>query len=173
MPDSEIPRGKIAVFDINHGGLSIAKRLLKEGGFAAAFDVYRKSTPEERFEYEKKYGFPVYVDLKELAEGGYDLVCLPIHLDPTNDFYKTATETGLPMMTHHEMAGRILQSDPRMENIHLIEITGVRGKTSTGVLLAQMLSFKNGVVLHTSKGLTYWKRGEPEWIETGLSITPA
>jgi len=175
MPNSEIPWAKIAVFDINHGGLPIAKQLLKSETSVTVFDVYKKSTPEKRAGYEQEYGFPVSVDLKDIAEGEYDIVCLPIHLSPKNEFYKKAVEIGLPMITHHEMTGRLLRSDPRLLNIHLVEITGVRGKTSTAVLLAQMLSFKNSVVLHTSEGLTYWKGGQSERIESGIgiSITPA
>ena len=62
MQQLEIPRGKIAVFDINHGGLPIAKQLLKSGATVTVFDVYEKSAPEKRAEYEKEYGFPVSAD---------------------------------------------------------------------------------------------------------------
>lgn len=173
MPNSEIPWGKIAVFDINHGGLTIAKHLLKSDAAVTAFDVYEKASPEKRAAYAEEYGVPVSNNPNEVTAGEYDIVCLPVHLNPENIYYKKAIEAGLPMITHHEIVGRMIRNDPRMRNIDLIEITGVRGKTSTAVLLAQMLSFKGSVVLHTSEGVTYWKNGDFERIEPGISITPA
>ena len=172
MPHSEIPWEKIAVFDINHGGLSIASRLFKNGINAAAFDVYQKISPEKRLEYAEKSNFKISADLNDL-ESDYDLVCLPVHLSPENEFYKKAVELGIPIMTHHEMVGRLLRSDSRIAERYLIEITGVRGKTSTAVLLSQMLSYKNRVLLHTSEGMTFWENGKFERIEPGISITPA
>ena len=92
MPNSEIPWEKIAVFDINHGGLPIAKQLLKTEASVTVFDVYEKSTPEKRAGYEQEYGVPVSVDLEDLAEGEFDIVCLPVHLSPKNEFYKKAVK---------------------------------------------------------------------------------
>ena len=172
MPHPEIPWEKIAVFDINHGGLSIADRLFKNGIAVAAFDVYRKKSPENLDAYADSCAFPVSADLNDLTKD-YDIVCLPVHLSPENEFAKKAAELGIPTMTHHEMVGRLLKTNPEITDRYLIEITGVRGKTSTSVLLARMLSYKNRVLLHTSEGLTIWKNGEYDWIEHGISITPA
>lgn len=169
---SEIPWEKIAVFDINHGGLSIAKQLLKHGVNVAVFDVYGKISEEELKKEENEYGFKVSAHLSDLDES-FDIVCLPVHLNPENSFFKKAVELGLPTVTHHEMVGRILRSDPKIVDRYLIEITGVRGKTSTAVLLAQMLSYKNRVLLHTSEGMTFWDNGSFERIEPGISISPA
>ncbi|MDL2260683.1 coenzyme F430 synthase [Methanimicrococcus sp. OttesenSCG-928-J09] len=169
---SEIPWEKIAVFDINHGGLSIAKQLLKHGVNVAVFDVYGKISEEELKKEENEYGFKVSAHLSDLDES-FDIVCLPVHLNPENSFFKKAAELGLPTVTHHEMVGRILRSNPKIVDRYLIEITGVRGKTSTAVLLAQMLSYKNRVLLHTSEGMTFWDGGKFERIEPGISISPA
>lgn len=172
MPHPEIPWEKIAVFDVNHGGLSIAKQLAKHGIIAVAFDVYRKMPPEKMKEFTDESNIPVTANISDLTDA-FDIVCLPVHLNPENDFYKKAAELGLPVVTHHEMTGRILRSDPRITDRYLVEITGVRGKTSAAVLLAQMLSYKNRVLLHTSEGMTFWDRGSFERIEPGISITPA
>ncbi|MDV0445150.1 UDP-N-acetylmuramoylalanine--D-glutamate ligase [Methanimicrococcus sp. At1] len=169
---TEIPWEKIAVFDINHGGLSIAKQLKKHGVSTAVFDTYKKFSSDQLKTYSDEYGFPVTNDENVLTED-FDIVCLPVHLSPENSFYKKAAVLGLPMITHHEMAGRILRSDPKIADRYLIEITGVRGKTSTAVLLAQMLSYKNRVLLHTSEGMTFWDNGRFERVEPGVSISPA
>ncbi|MBZ3935241.1 coenzyme F430 synthase [Methanimicrococcus blatticola] len=172
MPHSEIPWEKIAVFDVNHGGLSIAKQLAKHGIAATAFDVYQKMPPEKMKEFADESNISVTADVSDLTED-FDIVCLPVHLNPDNEFYKKAIELGLPTVSHHEIAGRLLRSDPRIADRYLVEITGVRGKTSTAVLLAQMLSYKNRVLLHTSEGMTFWDSGSFERIEPGISITPA
>lgn len=169
---SEIPWEKIAVFDINHGGLSIAKQLLKHGADVAVFDVYGKIPADELKKDEEENGFKVSASFSDLDDT-FEIVCLPVHLNPENIFYKKAVELGLPTVTHHEMAGRILRSNPKIADRYLIEITGVRGKTSTAVLLAQMLSYKNRVLLHTSEGMTFWDGGNFERVEPGISITPA
>ena len=172
MPHPEIPWEKIAVFDINHGALAIADRLSKNEINAAAFDVYQKKSPEKMTAYADSYDFSVSADPIDLT-ADYDIVCLPVHLSPENEFVKKAAELGIPTITHHEMVGRLLKSDAEIKDRYLIEITGVRGKTSTAVLLARMLSYKNRILLHTSEGLTVWENGEYEWIEQGISITPA
>ncbi|WNY28058.1 UDP-N-acetylmuramoylalanine--D-glutamate ligase [Methanimicrococcus stummii] len=169
---TEIPWKKIAVFDINHGGLSIAKQLKKNGASPTVFDTYKKIPPEKLKMYSKDCDFLVTNDENALTDD-FEIVCMPVHLSPENSFYKKAVELDLPMMTHHETVGRILRSDSRIADRYLIEITGVRGKTSTAVLLAQMLSYKNRVLLHTSEGLTFWDNGRFERIEPGISITPA
>lgn len=172
MPHPEIPWEKIAVFDVNHGGLSIAKQLAKHGALPVAFDVYRKMPPEKMKEFADGSNIPVTANVSDLTDA-FDIVCLPVHLNPGNAFYKKAAELGLQTVTHHEMAGRLLRSDPRITDRYLVEITGVRGKTSAAVLLAQMLSYKNRVLLHTSEGMTFWDSGRFERIEPGVSITPA
>ena len=173
MPTSEIPWKKIAVFDINHGGLSIAKQLKKHGISVVAFDVYGKASPEKLKEFEDENGYPVSSNVNDIETEEFEIVCLPIHLNPENEYYKKAIEGSLPTITHHEMVGRILRSDSRIADMNMIEITGVRGKTSTAILLAQMLSFKDKVLLHTSEGLSYWEKEKTQKIKPGISITPA
>ncbi|MDR0767387.1 MAG: coenzyme F430 synthase [Methanosarcinales archaeon] len=182
MPHPEIPWEKIAVFDVNHGGLSIAKQLAKYGISAVVFDVYQKMPADKMKAGVDESGIDksgsaepkikITASADDLTDD-FEIVCLPVHLSPENVFYKKAEEFGISMVTHHEMVGRILKSDPRIADRCLIEITGVRGKTSTAVLLAQMLSYKNRVLLHTSKGMTLWDNGKSESVEPGISITPA
>ena len=83
-----------------------------------------------------------------------------------------ARSEGKTVLSHHEAVGKILQADPRLSEIKIVEITGVKAKTSTASLLADMLSRSFEVVLHTSRGLEAWKEGIPFLIHRGLSITP-
>ena len=75
-------------------------------------------------------------------------------------------------LSHHEIVGEILKNDSRLSGIKTVEITGVKAKTSTASLLADMLSRRFDVVLHTSRGLETWKGGISSLIGKGLSITP-
>ncbi|WNY25969.1 coenzyme F430 synthase [Methanolapillus millepedarum] len=175
MENPEIPWTKIAVFDLNHGGLAIASQLLKKGVQITAFDIYKKMSDEKLQEATKEYGFlvsnnPADLDPKDKT---FELVCLPIHVDSKNEFVQKAGELKIPTTTHHDIVGRMLHGDKRLEGKKLIEFTGVRGKTSACTLFAQMLSYKKCVGLHTSKGIFMWKDGKFKMIREGISISPA
>src|SRR5690606_4441908 len=76
-------------------------------------------------------------DLKLLTDNGIELV--------------TGPDTGSPViapvhcplertdMTHHEITGRLLESWKRSAKIPLVEVTGVKGKTSTVWILREIL----------------------------------
>ena len=66
--------------------------------------------------------------------------------------------------------GQIL-SGYDLKNKTLIELTGTKAKTSTAILLADILSREKKVVSHTSRGLEDWSTRTI--IRKGLSITPA
>ena len=83
-----------------------------------------------------------------------------------------ARAQGKSILSHHEIVGEILNGDSRLSGIKAVEVTGVKAKTSTASLLADMLSRQFEVVLHTSRGLEYWKAGTSSLIHRGLSITP-
>ncbi|MDV0447751.1 UDP-N-acetylmuramoylalanine--D-glutamate ligase [Methanosarcinaceae archaeon Ag5] len=174
MENSEIPWTKIAVFDLNHGGLAIASQLLKKGVQLTAFDIYKKMSDEKIKKATEDYGFSVSNNLADLdADEPFELVCLPIHVDSQNEFVQKAIELNLPTMTHHDIVGRMLHGDKRLEGKKLIEFTGTRGKTSACTLFAQMLSYKKCIGLHTSKGISVWKNGQFKMIREGVSISPA
>ncbi len=99
--------------------------------------------------------------------GGFDLVVAPVHLDPDHPVLVEARRKGVQILTHHQMVGRLL----RQEGLDgkMIEVTGTRGKTSTSVILADILSRCYRVASHTSLGLYYLG----ERVASGRSITPA
>ena len=140
---------KVAVLDTIHGGAIIARRMVKSGLLAEAFEVYHH-TPD-------------------LA--GFDLVVAPVHLAPDNPALALAVKAKKRIITHHQAVGELLRGrvDPAMQ---VFEVTGTHSKTSTALLLAMMLSWQKKVLSHTTRGLEIWQDGKSRLLEKGLSITP-
>ena len=161
---------KIAVLDLTHGGIPIAKKLATLGYEVTGVDVYGTVDPGLLIELEEKNG--IYCSKDSLPSFGFDLLVAPIHLDSAYPMISEARADGKKILSHHEIVGKLLKNDSRLSGIKTIEITGVKAKTSTASLLADMLSRKFDVALHTSRGLETWKGGISSFICRGLSITP-
>lgn len=163
-------RKKIAVLDLTHGGIPIAKKLSALGEEVSGIDVYGTVTPEVFPELQEKYG--VYCSKTPLQAQDFDCIIAPVHLDPEYPMLKEARAFGKKIYSHHEAVGKILQKDSRLLGIKTVEVTGVKAKTSTVSLLADMLSRKYAPVLLSSRGLEAWNQGVPTLLYRGLSITP-
>ncbi|WP_440947338.1 coenzyme F430 synthase [Methanosarcina sp. T3] len=163
-------RKKLAVLDLTHGGIPIAKKLAALGNDVSGVDVYGTVDQALLGELEEKYG--IRCSKAPLPVSEFDLLIAPVHLDPAYPMLTEARSEGKTVLSHHEVVGKILQADPRLSEIKIVEITGVKAKTSTASLLADMLSRRFEVVLHTSRGLEAWKEGTSFLIHKGLSITP-
>jgi UDP-N-acetylmuramyl pentapeptide synthase len=161
---------KVAVLDLTHGGIPIAKKLATLGYEVTGVDVYGTVDPGLLIELEEKNG--IYCSKDSLPSFGFDLLVAPIHLDSAYPMISEARADGKKILSHHEIVGKILKNDSRLSGIKTIEITGVKAKTSTASILADILSRKFDVALHTSRGLETWKRGISSLICRGLSITP-
>ena len=161
---------KLAVLDLIHGGIPIAKKLATLGCEVTGVDVYGTMDPGLLIELEKKNG--IYCSKNSLPSFGFDLLVAPVHLDSAYPMLSEARSNGKKILSHHEIVGKILKNDSRLSGIKTIEITGVKAKTSTASLLADMLSRKFDIALHTSRGLETWKGGISSLIYRGLSITP-
>ncbi len=166
----DLDRKKIAVLDLTHGGIPISIKLAELGAEVSAVDVYNTVDPTTLSELKDKYG--IRTSREPLPVGTFDLLAAPVHLDPAYPMLAEARKTKKPVLSHHRIVGMILDKDPHLAGTRTIEITGVKAKTSTASLLADMLSRKSRVVLHTSRGLEAWKGGVPSEIRKGLSITP-
>lgn len=163
-------RKKLAVLDLTHGGIPIAKKLAALGNDVSGVDVYGTVDPALLGELEENCGIRFSKAPLPLSE--FDFLVAPVHLDPAYPMLAEARSEGKTVLSHHEAVGKILQDDPELSGIKIIEITGVKAKTSTASLLADMLSRRFDVVLHTSRGLEAWKEGTSSLIHSGLSITP-
>ncbi len=166
----DLYRKKLAVLDLTHGGIPIAKCLAAAGSEVTGIDVYGTVEPGTLLELEEKYR--IHCSKTSLPVSGFDILVAPVHLDSTYPMLVEARTQGKKILSHHEIVGEILKGDSRLSDIKTVEVTGVKAKTSTASLLADMLSRQFEVVLHTSRGLEYWKAGTSSLIYRGLSITP-
>jgi coenzyme F430 synthetase len=166
----DLYRKNLTVLDLTHGGIPIAKSLAAAGIEVTAIDVYGTVEPGILAELEEIHG--IHCSKTPLPASEFDVLVAPVHLDSAYPMLVDARAQGKSILTHHEIVGEILGGDSRLSGIKIIEVTGVKAKTSTSSLLADMLSRQFEVVLHTSRGLEYWKAGTSSLIHRGLSITP-
>lgn len=166
----DLCRKKLAVLDLIHGGIPIAKKLAALGNDVTGVDVYGTVDPSLLLELEKKHG--IQCSKNSLPASKFDFLVAPVHLDSAYPMLAEARAEGKRVFSHHEIVGKILIDDSRLSGIKTVEVTGIKAKTSTASLLADMLSRKFEVVLHTSRGLEAWKGGISSLIGKGLSITP-
>ncbi|VVB52771.1 UDP-N-acetylmuramoylalanine--D-glutamate ligase [uncultured archaeon] len=158
---------RIAVLDLTHGGAVIARKLKKITGSVTAIDVYRKLSPELLDKLESE---GIKTSRESLKASDFDFIIAPVHLDSHYPMLLDAAANNIPVLSHHQAVGQIL-SGYDLKNKTLIELTGTKAKTSTTILLADILSKEKKVISHTSRGLEDWSTGTI--IRKGLSITPA
>ena len=158
---------RVAVLDLNHGGIAIARKLKKIARSVTAIDVYGKLNPDELGRLENE---GIKTSQEALDAGNFDVIIAPVHLDPDYPMLVQARENKIVVLSHHEAVGEIL-SDHDLNNKTIIEITGTKAKTSTSILLGEILSREKKVISHTSHGVEDWSTGII--LKKGLSITPA
>jgi UDP-N-acetylmuramyl pentapeptide synthase len=151
LPESEGSSevaSSVAVLDTIHGAGLIAELMRARGIEATAFEVYHT--------------------VPDLS--GFDLVVAPVHLSPRNQACEEAIRLGKKVITHHRTVGELLRGE---RNFRTFEVTGTRGKTTTALILARILSARGKVISHTTRGIEAWRDGKSELAASGLSITPA
>ncbi|MDR2545671.1 MAG: coenzyme F430 synthase [Methanobrevibacter sp.] len=167
------------VVDLTHGGVTIAIKLAKLDYFnnIYVFDLYKtlKNHDKERL---LNYDIIIIKDIGELNGNNQDelLISYPIHspIKPDEIRKKTKHSKG-PNLTHHKTVELILkQWKKRMmeEKIPIIEVTGVKGKTTTVSLLKSVLKDYNSLTL-TSLGATLDLDNKNILLKKNISITPA
>lgn len=159
----------IAVLDMTHGGVIIARKLRELEFNVTGVDVYGTLSAEQCNSL-KADGIQV-VD-KDCHIDDFDLLISPVHLYPDHIMLRQAREKRIPLISHHRAVGEILAFTDTGEYPLIIEVTGTKAKTSTASLLADMISRELTVVLHTSRGLELWEDGVCKVIHKGLSIAP-
>ena len=150
---------KVLVLDTVHGAAAICEGYLAKGCEVTAVDVYH-ITPEA--ELGRLASLGVRIAPKAPAEH-FDLVTMPCHCPDA--FIGEAT---YERRMFYSESVRDLITDRRFR----IEVTGVKGKTSTCYLLAHILSAcGKKVFLHTSRGQGEYKDGK-HFISALKSIAP-
>ena len=158
------------VIDLTHGGVKIAISLAKRGKTVHAYDIYNTLKPLDR-QMMEVYDIDI-IDLDSLKDLKGDIcVISPIHLPLTSSEIESHNpELNYTFMTHHQAIGKILNDWGK--DILKIEITGVKGKTSSAFMLKEILIDDNPLILSSLGALLY--EDEKEFIlKRNISIAPA
>ena len=158
------------VIDLTHGGVKIAISLAKKGKIVHAYDIYGTLKPLDR-EMMEVYGIDI-MDLDSLKSLKGDIcVISPIHSPLSEDEIERCNPNlNYTFLTHHQAVGKILESWGN--DILKIEVTGVKGKTSSVFLLKEILIDENPLILSSLGALLY--EDEKEFVlKRNISITPA
>jgi len=156
---------RVLVVDMTHGGVLIASEFMKNPEFEVfAYDIY--STLDNN-------------TMKELRASGLKFIGslddFNFHKNQTNEsevmvIAPVHCKMGYPIsMTHHEAVKFLLRE---RINIPVIEVTGVKGKTSVVWMLKEIFKSNNPLVL-SSLGVEVVEDGEWKVLKQDISITPA
>ena len=159
----------IAVLDMTHGGVIIARKLKELEFNVTGVDVYGTLSVEQCSSLEAD---GIRMMKKSCLIDDFDLLISPVHLYPDHVMLRQTRDKHIPSISHHRAVGEILAFTDVSEYPLIIEVTGTKAKTSTASLLADMTSRKFTVLLHTSRGLELWEDGVCQLIHKGLSIAP-
>ena len=158
------------VIDLTHGGVKIAISLAKRGKNVLAYDLYNTLG-----KIDAKMLSIYYVELiqlNDLSDFKGDMnVIYPIHMPLAfDDITKNNPELNYTFQTHHEAIFELLKDWG--DDIPKVEVTGVKGKTSTVFMLKEILIDENPLILSSLGALLY--EDEREIIlKRNISITPA
>lgn len=159
------------VIDLTHGGVKIAISLAKKGRNVLAYDIYNTLNAIDRKMLEV-YDIWLLDDLSELKDYKGDMrVIYPIHLPLTFDEISSNNpDLNYTFTTHHEIVFELL--DDWGDGISKIEITGVKGKTSSAFMLKEILIDENPLML-SSLGALLYENGREIILKKDISIAPA
>lgn len=159
------------VIDMTHGGVKIAVSLAKKARSVLGFDIYNTLSDIDRRMLEI-YDVYMLANLSELAEfKGEMRVIYPIHLPMTHEeIVMNNPELNYSFLTHHEIVREILGDWG--DDIPKIEITGVKGKTSSCFMLKEILIDEDPLIL-SSLGALLYENTKKITLKRDISITPA
>ena len=170
---------KILIVDLTHGGTILASEFSKKQDCKVfAWDIYHTLSEEDKsalevqgIEMVDESFYESYFN-ENLSSGddisGDDtlrdnnselLVVAPVHCNLPHP----------PHMTHHQAVGFLLKD---LITVPVIEITGVKGKTSTAAMLKEIYRDKNPLIL-SSLGVEVAGVGCQITLQKDISITPA
>ena len=158
------------VIDLTHGGVKIAISLAKKGKNVLAYDLYNtlKGIDAKMLEV---YGVEL-IQLEELSDFKGDMnVIYPIHMPLSFDEIESFNPNlNYTFQSHHEIICEILKDWG--EDIPKVEITGVKGKTTSAFMLKEILIDKNPLILSSLGALLYENKKEII-LKKDISIAPA
>ena len=158
------------VIDLTHGGVKISISLAKKGETVMAYDLYNTLNDIDAKMLEI-YGVEL-IQLTELKnfKGNMNII-YPIHMPLSLEYIKSHnTNLNYTFKTHHEIIKELLKDWG--EDIPKIEITGVKGKTTSVFMLKEILIDKNPLIL-SSLGALLYENNKEIVLKKNISITPA
>ena len=157
------------VIDLTHGGVKIAVSLSKKGN-VLAYDLYNtlKGIDAKMLEV---YGVEL-IQLDELSDFKGDMnVIYPIHMPLSFDEIRSFNpDLNWTFQSHHEIITEILKDWG--DGIPKVEITGVKGKTTSAFMLKEILIDENPLIL-SSLGAFLYENKEEIVLKKDISIAPA
>ena len=158
------------VCDLTHGGVKIAVSLAKKGKNVLAYDIYNTLNSIDK-RMLQIYNVDL-IQLEDLSEFKGDMnVIYPVHLPLSLDEITSYNpDLNYTFQTHHDVIGEILKDWG--SEIPKIEVTGVKGKTTSVFMLKEILTDSNPLIL-SSLGAFLYENGKEIPLKKNISITPA
>ena len=177
---------KALVIDLTHGGITISIELSKLGfSEIYAYDIYNTLNENEKFQIESN-NISLLKNLEEFKKINENndpnekfFIISPIHcsLNKTEIIGENNCNNNYIFLTHHQAVKLILENwnqEREKEKIPLIEITGVKGKTSTAFILKEIFTnCKQKLLLLSSLGAFIFDSNKKVILKNDISITPA
>ena len=158
------------VIDLTHGGVKIATSLAKKGKSVLAYDIYNTLSDMDAKMLETSNVELIQLDDLKDFEGDMNVIYpihLPLSLEEITSYNPNLNYT---FQTHHEIIMELLEGWG--EDILKIEVTGVKGKTTSVFMLKEILIDKNPLILSSLGALLYDNKREIV-LKRNISITPA
>ena len=158
------------IIDLTHGGVKIAISLAKKGKNVLAYDLYNTLNSIDGKMLDV-YNVEL-INLEDLNNFKGDMnIIYPIHMPLTFDEIKSYNpHLNYSFQSHHEIVGEILKDWG--SDILKIEVTGVKGKTTSVFMLKEILIDENPLIL-SSLGAFLYEDKKEIILKKNISITPA
>jgi coenzyme F430 synthetase len=178
---------KILIVDLTHGGTILASEFSKKQNCKVfAWDIYHTLSEEDKSSLEVQ-GIELVDEsfYEDLFNENISIESDKFNISQESDNFNISLEKDNskllvvapvhcnlphpPQMTHHQAVGFLLKDKIK---VPIIEITGVKGKTSTAAMLKEIYRDENPLIL-SSLGVEVVSGGEEITLQRDISITPA